>query len=223
MQESKLFGTLLPSSPDFLPIVQAMRAKCKLPEISPDDDPIEEIFLYGERVRLEDFRQEIKSLVQESEDYLPPELFKMVTQARHYTGKPLEMGEIESCPGHIKQPFVKVYMIAEKRQHPSPKPSERCIVYPCSIAATPCARPTLVPKAPSIKDKIISNRRRPQGNESALHSPCRVGTISFGGLSPCLSSYESPNVSSISQPVVLSRSEGGLRVAPLKGSARSVL
>lgn len=41
MKESKFLGTLLPSHPDLIPIVQAMREKYKLSEISPDDDPIQ--------------------------------------------------------------------------------------------------------------------------------------------------------------------------------------
>jgi len=40
MQESKLLGKLLPTSPDFLPIVQQLRDKYGLPELAPDDDPI---------------------------------------------------------------------------------------------------------------------------------------------------------------------------------------
>jgi hypothetical protein len=38
MQESKLFGTPLPSSPDFLAVVRAVREKYGLPELSPDDE-----------------------------------------------------------------------------------------------------------------------------------------------------------------------------------------
>lgn len=56
-KESQLLGTLMPTHPDLFPIVQQMRTKYKLPEISPDDDPITEIFLNGEPVALEDFRR----------------------------------------------------------------------------------------------------------------------------------------------------------------------
>jgi hypothetical protein len=52
MQESKLLGKLLRSSPDFLPLVEQMRDKYGLPELAPDDEPIEEIFLDGEAVAL---------------------------------------------------------------------------------------------------------------------------------------------------------------------------
>jgi len=44
-KESELLGTLIPTHPDLFPIVQQMREKYNLPEISLDDDPIEEIYL----------------------------------------------------------------------------------------------------------------------------------------------------------------------------------
>jgi hypothetical protein len=45
MKGSKFFGALLPSSPDFLPIIEAVREKYNLFEISQDDVPITEIYL----------------------------------------------------------------------------------------------------------------------------------------------------------------------------------
>jgi len=36
MQESKFIGTLMPSHPDFEPIIQAIREKYQLPEVVPD-------------------------------------------------------------------------------------------------------------------------------------------------------------------------------------------
>ena len=41
MKESQLLGTLLPSQPDLIPIIQAIREKYNLSEINPDDDPIQ--------------------------------------------------------------------------------------------------------------------------------------------------------------------------------------
>ncbi len=38
MKETKFLGTLMPARPDLIPIVEAMRKKYNLPEISPDDD-----------------------------------------------------------------------------------------------------------------------------------------------------------------------------------------
>jgi hypothetical protein len=45
MRESQLLGTLLPSHPNFLPIEKVLRDKYNMPELSPDDDPISELFL----------------------------------------------------------------------------------------------------------------------------------------------------------------------------------
>lgn len=59
MKESQLLGTLLPVIPDFLSIEQAIREKYNLPDISPEDDPITEIYLGDEIIPLEEFRNEI--------------------------------------------------------------------------------------------------------------------------------------------------------------------
>ena len=74
MKETKFLGALLPSSPDFLPIIEGIRRKYNLPEISPDDDPITEIYLGNEVVPLEQFRQEIENLVRENLAFMPPKI-----------------------------------------------------------------------------------------------------------------------------------------------------
>jgi hypothetical protein len=45
MKVNKFLGSLIPTHPDLYPIVQQMRDKHNLPEISPDDDPITERIL----------------------------------------------------------------------------------------------------------------------------------------------------------------------------------
>ena len=45
MKETKLLGTLMPSHPDLIPIIQAFREKYNLPEISLDDNLIQKIYL----------------------------------------------------------------------------------------------------------------------------------------------------------------------------------
>jgi hypothetical protein len=45
MNEPKLLSFLLPGHPDFQRILQNIREKYNLPEISPEDDPITEIYL----------------------------------------------------------------------------------------------------------------------------------------------------------------------------------
>jgi hypothetical protein len=46
MKESQFIGTLMPSHPDFQPIIEAIREKYQLPEVDSDGEPIKEI--YGE-------------------------------------------------------------------------------------------------------------------------------------------------------------------------------
>lgn len=65
-KEAELLGALLPSSPDYAPIIQAVREKYNLPEISPDDDPITEIYLGDEIVPIEEFRQDIRNRILEN-------------------------------------------------------------------------------------------------------------------------------------------------------------
>jgi hypothetical protein len=60
VKETKFLGTLLPSHPDFFPIIYAIREKYNFPEISPDDDPITEIYLGDKIMPLEEFHQEIR-------------------------------------------------------------------------------------------------------------------------------------------------------------------
>ncbi len=74
MKEAKLLGTLMPTHPDLFPIVEQMRAKYQLPEISPDDDPITEIYLGDRIVPLKEFREEIQMLVQTKTVLLPPKI-----------------------------------------------------------------------------------------------------------------------------------------------------
>jgi hypothetical protein len=45
MKESQFIGTLMPSHPDFQPIIQAMQEKYQRPEVDPDGEPITETYL----------------------------------------------------------------------------------------------------------------------------------------------------------------------------------
>lgn len=73
MKESKFLGTLVPSHPDLIPIIQAIREKYNLPEISPDSDIIKEVYLGDEIIPLEEFRQDIENQVRENLNFFPPE------------------------------------------------------------------------------------------------------------------------------------------------------
>lgn len=76
MKEATILGDLLPSHPDLVPIIEAIRAKYGLVEVPLDGDPIEEIFLNDEPVRFEEFRNDIKAHLLENLDFLPPDFIK---------------------------------------------------------------------------------------------------------------------------------------------------
>lgn len=86
-KEAKFLGALLPSHPDLLPIIQAIREKYSLPEIFLDDDPIKEIFLGDDPVSFAEFRQDIKDRILEKIEVIFPEDFFKKYQA---TKKALE-------------------------------------------------------------------------------------------------------------------------------------
>lgn len=58
MKESQFIGTLMPSHPDFQPILQKIRAKYQPPEVDTSGESIDVIYLGEEIVPLGDFRQE---------------------------------------------------------------------------------------------------------------------------------------------------------------------
>ena len=77
MKESEFLGTLLPSHPDFLPIEKAIREKYGLSELSPDDDPIAEVFLGDLSIPLEEFRRDIEKHIRDNLAFIPPDLLKL--------------------------------------------------------------------------------------------------------------------------------------------------
>lgn len=66
MKESRFLGALLPSSPDFAPIIEAVRGKYNLHEVDPDGEAIKEIYLGDEIVPLEEFRKDLENFVCET-------------------------------------------------------------------------------------------------------------------------------------------------------------
>jgi len=60
MNEIKLLSSLLPGHPDFLLILLNIRKKYDIPEISPEDDGITEIFLADNQIDWDAVRQGIE-------------------------------------------------------------------------------------------------------------------------------------------------------------------
>jgi len=75
----------LPSHPDFLPIEKAIREKYSLPELSPDDDPITEIYLGDEIVPLEEFRKDIERRIRGNLSFLPHGLLNIYLSAKEFS------------------------------------------------------------------------------------------------------------------------------------------
>ncbi len=109
MKESKLLGALLPSHPDLVPIIEAVREKYNLPEIFPDDDPIEEIFLGDEIIPLEEFRQDIENRVRENLTFMPPETAKMYQSAKSMI-EAKEITGLELVPDEMKKAIESFFV-----------------------------------------------------------------------------------------------------------------
>lgn len=73
MLEAQFLGNLLPSHPDYEPIIEAIRKKYNLPELYPQDEPIKDIFLGDEIITLAEFTQDVKTHILENMDTLFPE------------------------------------------------------------------------------------------------------------------------------------------------------
>ena len=95
MKESEFLGRLLPAHPDFLPIEQAIREKYGLPELSPDDDPITEIYLGDELIPFEEFRKDIEKRLRENLSFLPSELRNIYLSAKVFSETQHETQMIE--------------------------------------------------------------------------------------------------------------------------------
>jgi len=114
MKEAKLLGSLLPSSPDFKPIIDEIREKYKLPELSPDDEPIKEIYLDDDIIPLKDFLEEIQSMVENSTTYLPENVASLYQRSKKYLGKPLKTQGFEKyLPDDLKKALYDLYDVTQ--------------------------------------------------------------------------------------------------------------
>lgn len=110
MNESEFLSTLLPSSPDFQPVIQTIREKYQLPEVDPDGEPISEIYLGDELISLQDFRKEIENLVRENADFMPEDTAKLYKAAKAIGEQyALEiLPSLNVLPDEIKFPLEKL-------------------------------------------------------------------------------------------------------------------
>jgi hypothetical protein len=117
MKEPEFLGNLLPSSPDFLPIILAIRDKYKLPEISPDDDPIKEIYLGDEVIPLEEFHRDIENQIRENLGFMPPDTAKLYKSAKLIT-ETKEISGFELLPSDLKSLFGSLILAMKNMMQP---------------------------------------------------------------------------------------------------------
>lgn len=117
LKESALLGSQLPASEDFVPIIREIRQKYKLPEISPDDNPIDEIFLEDKLIPLNDFRQEIEDMIRQNLNWLPPKTLDLYTKSKNLA-KPLDWRGYEMLPSEIKESFESIYKFVQNLSEP---------------------------------------------------------------------------------------------------------
>jgi len=56
-----------------------------LPELSPDDDPIAEVYLGDKTITLEEFRKDIEKHVRVNLAFIPPDLLKLYLPAKAFS------------------------------------------------------------------------------------------------------------------------------------------
>ena len=66
LKEAQLFGKLLPTHPEILPILEEIREKYQLPEISPQDDSLKILVRYELELDWDAIHAEILGRVKES-------------------------------------------------------------------------------------------------------------------------------------------------------------
>lgn len=116
MQETKLLGSLMPSHPDIAQIIEQMREKYSLPEISPDDDPIVEIFIGDELIPLEVFRNDIVERVEESNILITSDskFYSLYWNGKKILDKPLKLeGIAKKLSPDIKNAITTFYKTAQ--------------------------------------------------------------------------------------------------------------
>jgi hypothetical protein len=117
MKVSKILGALLPTIDEYKPILKTLRTKYNLPEISPDDEPIKEIYLDDQIIPLEDFHQEIYDLVSKNSGFLfsNPNVESLYKQGKLLLGKPLVLKGYEKLlPKKTKKAISDIYDLSQK-------------------------------------------------------------------------------------------------------------
>ncbi len=107
MNEIKLLSTILPSHPDFLNIINNIRKKYDIPEISPEDDGITEILLDDNQIDWDAVRQDIENQLRAIPEILPPGLFSSLQNLKAIENQPLNFPELDELRPELKEQIIK--------------------------------------------------------------------------------------------------------------------
>lgn len=117
MKESEFLGALLPSHPDLSLIIESIREKYKLPEVSPEGEIIEEVYLEDRIIPLIEFHQDIKNHLYENLSFLPEKTVKQYKAAKLLSNyQPLN--ELDVLPDDYKQAMEAMFAFAKRMATP---------------------------------------------------------------------------------------------------------
>lgn len=105
MLESELLGTLLPTHPDLFPIVEKIREKYLIPEVSPDHDELTEILLAND-IDWQAVRRDIEREVKANEDLLPASIKKIYDESKKLDNTDFNFPELEPLSEETRQQVI---------------------------------------------------------------------------------------------------------------------
>lgn len=126
MEENKLLGSLLPASPDLIPIIRDIRRKYILPEISLNEEPISEIYLDDEIIPLAQFWDDLSAAVHANLNFMTPEMLKQYNAIRNLDQ--LETIKVlETIPSELKEGVETIINFSKEKFKPTLQMLEKFI------------------------------------------------------------------------------------------------
>lgn len=111
MQENKLFGALLPTHPDILPIIEAVKKKYDIPEINPNDEDFIEFLISNEEYDWQAIREEIEQRIRENENILPPAYGMLYKAIKASNNAPLTFPELAPLDEKTRNGVIAMMML----------------------------------------------------------------------------------------------------------------
>ena len=115
MKESEFLSGLLPSHPDYEPIINAIRTKYDLREVYPQDEPIKEIYLGDEIVSMDEFTQDVKNQILENMENIFPENYVKIYKSTKLVIALDYEKELEKIDDEIR-PLMQMYFQHAKNE-----------------------------------------------------------------------------------------------------------